>query len=180
MKKITYILSGIVVGAVLTTTTAAMADQVKSLIGKKVAGEYSVNANGTVLSDKAIIVDSKAYVPLRSVSSTLGASLKIDGKTVIITSPKAPDGTPTAPATNKYSGKSKTEIEASIKILKEDILKEATDARDRIVTEIQRLKSANAPEMIPFWETQLKEAEINITKVKADIAEAEAALAAAK
>lgn len=41
--------------------------------------------NGTSLSESAIVVDGKAHVPLRAVTDSLGASLKVEGKTVEIT-----------------------------------------------------------------------------------------------
>ncbi|MFI2857116.1 2,' 3'-cyclic nucleotide 2'-phosphodiesterase [Paenibacillus sp. JSM ZJ436] len=179
MKKSAYVLSGVLIGAVLSTTTVAMADQVKSMIGKKVAGEYTVNVNGKLLTDKAIVVDNKAHVPLRSVNDSLGGSLNIDGRTIIIKT-EIPKDTAIPVSNNKYLGKSKTEIEATLKILKEDVLQEALDARDRVTAEINRLKLAETPEMIPFWEEQLVEHNKSIVGIQADIAEAEAALAAVK
>lgn len=179
MKKSAYILGGVLLGTILTTASVTAADQVKSLIGKKVAGEYTVNVNGKILSDKAIVVNNKAHVPLRSVSDSLGGKIKIDGKTIIITTNSTSNNAPGS-ISNKYFGKPKTEIEASLKILKEDILKEAQDGRERVVTEINRLKASVSQEMVPFWESQLTDYDANIARIKIDIAEAEAALAAAK
>ncbi|MGZ0043392.1 2,' 3'-cyclic nucleotide 2'-phosphodiesterase [Paenibacillus ottowii] len=84
MKKWSYLLSGILIGAVVATTGNAFADQVKSLIGEKVAGEYTVKVNGNSLAENAIVVDGKAHVPLRAVSDSLGAGIKVDGKTIQI------------------------------------------------------------------------------------------------
>lgn len=90
MKKWSYLLGGILIGAVVTTTGSAFADQIKSLVGQTVAGEYTVKVNGSSLAENAIIVDGKAHVPLRAVSDSLGAGLKVDGKTIqIITNSKA-------------------------------------------------------------------------------------------
>lgn len=84
MKKWSYLLSGILIGAVVATAGNAFADQVKSLIGEKVAGEYNVKVNGSSLTENAIVVDGKAHVPLRAVSDSLGAGIKVDGKTIQI------------------------------------------------------------------------------------------------
>ncbi|WP_025721581.1 stalk domain-containing protein [Paenibacillus sp. 1-18] len=85
MKKWSYLLGGVLIGAVITTTGSAFADQIKSLVGQTVAGEYTVKVNGSSLAENAIIVDGKAHVPLRAVSDSLGAGLKVDGKTIQIT-----------------------------------------------------------------------------------------------
>lgn len=64
MKKVAYIAMGFLLGVVFMTAGAAFADQLKSLIGKKVTGEYTVIVNGSKLSDKGAVIDSKANVPL--------------------------------------------------------------------------------------------------------------------
>lgn len=85
MKKWSYLLSGVLIGAVVATAGSAFADQLKSLVGQTVAGEYTVKVNGNSLSESAIVVDGKAHVPLRAVSDSLGVNLKVDGKTIQIT-----------------------------------------------------------------------------------------------
>lgn len=78
-------LSGILIGAVLMASSNAFADQIKSLVGKTVAGEYTVNVDGKTLSEKAIVVDSKAHVPLRAVSDSLGAKINVEGRIIEVT-----------------------------------------------------------------------------------------------
>jgi hypothetical protein len=90
MKKWSYLLvllSGMLIGTIIATAGSAFADQIKSMIGQTVAGEYTVKVNGSSLSENAIVVDGKAHVPLRAVTDSLGASLKVDGKTIQIESP---------------------------------------------------------------------------------------------
>ncbi|MFC7560543.1 stalk domain-containing protein [Paenibacillus farraposensis] len=91
MKKWSYLLSGVLIGAVVATASSAFADQIKSLVGEKVAGEYSVKVNGNSLSENAIVVDGKAHVPLRAVTDSLGANLKLDGKTIQISTDSSTD-----------------------------------------------------------------------------------------
>ncbi|MEK3849934.1 MULTISPECIES: stalk domain-containing protein [Paenibacillus] len=85
MNKKMYTFIGALLGVLLATSGGAAADQVKSLVGKTVAGEYNVRVNGTTLSENAIAVDGTAYVPLRSISESLGANLVVKGKTIEIT-----------------------------------------------------------------------------------------------
>ncbi|OMF39762.1 2,' 3'-cyclic nucleotide 2'-phosphodiesterase [Paenibacillus peoriae] len=84
MKKWSYLLSGVLIGAIVASAGSAFADQIKSLVGEKVAGEYAVKVNGNSLAENAIVVDGKAHVPLRAVTDSLGADLKLDGKTIQI------------------------------------------------------------------------------------------------
>ncbi|MGG4216552.1 stalk domain-containing protein [Paenibacillus sp. FSL L8-0638] len=84
MNKKMYLFIGALLGVLLATSGGAAADQVKSLVGKTVAGEYNVRVNGTKLTENAIAVDDTAYVPLRSISESLGANLAVKGKTIEI------------------------------------------------------------------------------------------------
>ncbi len=85
MKKWSYMTVAFLLGVVVTISGGEVAAQVKSLIGQKVTGEYTVVVNGSTLSDKGAIIDSKANVPARSLSEALGADVKVEGKTIYIT-----------------------------------------------------------------------------------------------
>ncbi|MGV6934118.1 stalk domain-containing protein [Paenibacillus sp. CMM36] len=84
MKKLAHLLSAFIIGAIVATAGSAFADQIKSMVGQTVAGEYTVKVNGSALAENAIVVDGKAHVPLRAVSDSLGAGVKVDGKTIQI------------------------------------------------------------------------------------------------
>ncbi|MFS8211818.1 hypothetical protein [Paenibacillus polymyxa] len=84
MNKKMYMFIGALLGVLLATSGGAAADQVKSLVGKTVAGEYNVRVYGTTLSENAIAVDGTAYVPLHSISESLGANLAVKGRTIEI------------------------------------------------------------------------------------------------
>ncbi|MDH6373517.1 hypothetical protein M2444_005349 [Paenibacillus sp. PastF-3] len=127
MKKWTYMLSGIVIGAVLMASSNVFADQIKSLVGKTVAGEYTVNVNGKVLSDKAIVVDSKSHIPLRAISDSLGATIKVEGKTIEVTTNVEEAGAVTIADTitkssNPYLGQSKESLQESRNIFMNKII----------------------------------------------------------
>jgi hypothetical protein len=94
-------------GAVIATAGSAFADQIKSLVGKTVVGEYTVKVNGDALTESAIVVDGKAHVPLRAVSDSLGADIAVNGKTVEISTEKAVD-MPAQTGNNDDQAKSST------------------------------------------------------------------------
>ncbi|WP_240927431.1 hypothetical protein [Paenibacillus thiaminolyticus] len=72
MKKWTYLVSGIAIGALVATAGSAFADQVKSMIGKKVTAEYTVVVNGKELEDKGAVIEGRTNVPVRGISNALG------------------------------------------------------------------------------------------------------------
>lgn len=49
-------------------TTSVYADNIKSLIGKKVQGEFTVTIEGDVLEKKAIVIDGASFLPVRAIS----------------------------------------------------------------------------------------------------------------
>lgn len=76
-------LSGLLAGALIFGGGSALA-AVKSLVGSKVTGVYTVNkADGTKVADGAVI-NGSAYVPVRAVSEAVGVSLKVEGRTITI------------------------------------------------------------------------------------------------
>ncbi|NJJ41561.1 hypothetical protein [Paenibacillus apii] len=54
-----------------------------SLVGAKVSGVYSIKQDGKKIADAAII-NGSAYVPVRTMSEATGATLTIEGKTIIL------------------------------------------------------------------------------------------------
>lgn len=180
MKKVAYIVGGILIGFVLSTSTGVFADSVKSLVGKKVSGEYTIVVNGEKLTDKGAIIDGKANVPVREYSKALGADVTVSGKTITVTTTSQSEDIDQG-SDNKYTGQSKTSIESSLKVLRENILEPTIKGREEIVSEIKRLTEAGADEVvIDSRKAQLATYDADIAKANADIAQAEAALAALK
>ncbi|AWB45264.1 copper amine oxidase [Paenibacillus sp. CAA11] len=186
MKKWMYLVSGVVIGAVLATSGSALAAQVKSLVGQKVTSELTVVVNGKVLSDKGAVINNKTNVPVRALADAMGADIMVDGKTVKVTTgtPSQDEplaaASPATPSTNKYIGLSKASIEDSLDVLKNQILRINETARDGVLKEIEQAKKAEAPELLSSKQKQLAEIEAKISETKADIAQAEAALAQLK
>lgn len=178
MKKVAYIAGGILIGFVLSTSAGAFADSVKSLVGKKVSGEYTVIVDGQKLADKGAIIDGKANVPVRGISEALGADIKVSGKTITVTT-SAESSTTTVD--NKYAGRTKESLEETLNVLKTRILVPTQEGRDKIAKEIEEYKAAGMkPEEYAARTKALAEYDADIAQANADIAQAEAALAALK
>ncbi|WP_153979246.1 stalk domain-containing protein [Paenibacillus xylanilyticus] len=180
MKKIAYIAGGILIGFVLSTSAGAFADSVKSLVGKKVSGEYTVIVNGQKLPDKGAIIDGKANVPVRGISEALGADIKVSGKTITVTSVDGQSAEEVTVAENKYTGRSKSDLEEVIRVLREHVIPLGESGKDYAEKEIARLNSIGQTDTLDKWESELRSSEESITKAKNDLAQAEAALAALK
>lgn len=183
MKKSAYVIGGVLIGFVLATSTSAFADTVKSLIGKKVTGEYSVIVNGEKLSDKGAIIDGKANVPVRGISEALGADIKVSGKTITVTTNSDEVSSPSTESNNKskYSGRSKSDLEEILSVLRDNVLAPNIAGRAEIAAEVVRLtEEGGDPEVINSRKAQLADYDKRISSTEADIADAEAALAALK
>lgn len=179
--KVAYIAGGIIIGVVFSTSAGAFADTVKSMVGKKVTGEYTIVVDGNKLSDKGAVIDSRANVPARALSEALGATVKVEGRTITINSndTQSVTGDSNTPD-NKYEGLSKTSIQESIKTLKENIIPFNEKMKDSILAEIEQAKTAGAAELVQTKQSQLKEVEEQLSQSKQDLANAESALATAK
>ncbi|MFD3272684.1 stalk domain-containing protein [Paenibacillus dendritiformis] len=149
MKKWTYLVSGVVIGALVATAGSAFADQVKSLVGKKVTGEYTVVINGKTLQDKGAVIDGRTNVPVRGISDALGADFKVEGKKIIVTTTEGEDlvstespNTTKPTSTNKFIGQPKASLENSKYIVENHILKPTLKGREEILKEIEVLKES--------------------------------------
>ncbi|CAM3234973.1 copper amine oxidase [Paenibacillus taichungensis] len=188
MKKFThkfaYIAGGVIIGIVFSTTAGAFADSVKSMVGKKVTGEYLVVVNGKGLSDKGAVIDSKANVPARSLSEALGADVKVSGKTIYITTDEEQGGTSTAAevpsSNNEYSGRSKADLEGVKQVLIEKILEPTKAGREVLLKELADAEKNGSEQVIEAKKKQIATYDADIEKYSADLAKVEAALAATK
>lgn len=80
MKK--YI-AGFLAGAVFVLSASAFADDIQSLVGKKIQGEAVVELKGKPL-DTAIIVDGKSYAPVKSIGEAAGYEVSMKDKKIIM------------------------------------------------------------------------------------------------
>ncbi|GAV13229.1 stalk domain-containing protein [Paenibacillus sp. NAIST15-1] len=190
MKKWMYLVSGVVIGALVTTAGSAFADQIKSLVGEKVTGEYTVVVNGKALQDKGAVINGRTNVPVRGVSQALGADIRVEGKKIIVTSKQAVNasvGGSTKADTNgnKYMADSKESLEVLRDSIKKNRIKPAVEERQSIVEEIETLKKSQeksgeeAPVLV-VMEKQLDEYDAIIARANEDLRLVEEALAAKK
>lgn len=152
MKK--YI-AGFLAGAVFVLSATAFADDIQSLIGKKIQGETVVELNGQAL-DTAIIVDGKSYAPVRTIGEAAGYGVSMQNKKIILEN-KASN---TTAATNPGKGQS---VEEKTVNLQERI----STHKDRIVRLEARIKGLEDEILKPNYEDRGEKD--MITQYKADL-----------
>lgn len=187
MKKWAYLLSGVVIGALVATSGSALAAQVKSLVGQKVTGEYKVIVNGKELQEKGAVINGKTNAPVRALSESIGADLKVSGKTITITTQSEmtlETENKSSSNENQYIGSSKENLEELKYSIENRRLKPAIDGRKEILAEIEILKTSGmnggpAPGLAAK-EKQLKEYDDIIAKDTEELRLVEEALAAIK
>ncbi|BFH13537.1 copper amine oxidase [Paenibacillus melissococcoides] len=147
MKKWTYLLTGVVIGAIVATAGSAYAEQIKSLVGKKVTGEYTVIVDGKTLADKGAVIEGRTNAPVRGLADALGVDMKVEGKKIIITSDDTDSASNTTPTNtnNPYLGRSKADLEKSRDSIQNDILASTEEGRRNILAKIQELEKNGAP-----------------------------------
>ena len=80
MKKF---VAGVAVGALIFGAVPVFADSIKSLVGAKVTGVYTVEQGGKKIADGAVI-NGSAYVPVRAIADATGTKITVEGKNIIL------------------------------------------------------------------------------------------------
>lgn len=88
MKKFVM---GLIIGAVLSFTVSANAEEIKSLIGKQVEGQVAVIVDGQEISVPAAIIGGVSYAPVRAVGEAVGREVGWEEGKVILNSSKEVD-----------------------------------------------------------------------------------------
>lgn len=168
MKK--YV-AGFLAGAVFVLSASAFADDIKSLVGKKIQGEAVVELNGQAL-DTAIIVDGKSYAPVRVIGEAAGYDVSMQNKKIILGEKAA--------ATTPGKGQSVEEQKAKI----EDRIKSNNDARkvyeDKIVYNEKIIEGLTTQAEKEFYLAAIDNYKSNIKTLDEGNAKLEAQLAALK
>lgn len=178
LKKWSYLLSGILIGAIIATSGSAAAAQIKSLVGQKVTGELNVVINGEKLDEKGAVINGKTNAPVRAISDAIGGKLDLKGDTIYITTedsavvPTEPNGTLDDLATLKQERekivKKVSEYEESVKLYEEKY----------IPSDELAIKAANgAPDSVKVYTERLEETKQKYETLKSDLAEAQKKLA---
>jgi hypothetical protein len=71
-------LIGILIGVALTISTSVFAEDIQTLIGVKVQGEFPVKLNGEQLVKPAIVINGTSYLPNRTIADALGMDITFD------------------------------------------------------------------------------------------------------
>lgn len=121
MKKWLYVVSAFMLGVFVTTSIDSVYAQVKSLVGQKVTGEYTVIINGQKLEDKGAVISGRTSAPVRALSESLGADLKVDNsKKVIEITTENDDEVDNTSAEKENLLQQKTKLEHGLAILIKD------------------------------------------------------------
>lgn len=67
-----------VAGAVFATAGSVYADEIKTMIGKQIEGQFPVKVNGVPLEQQAIVVDGTSHLPVRAVADALNMDIVFD------------------------------------------------------------------------------------------------------
>lgn len=149
MKKWAYLVSGVLIGAVVATSGSAVAAQVKSLIGQKVTGELTVVVNGQELADKGAVINGRTNAPVRALVDALGGSLALEGKTIKVTTdsdtalvPSSNNsGSGTSTSDNPYIGQPEKSLLNSKDIFENRILAPSILRKEKVEIWLEGLES---------------------------------------
>ncbi|MFF2016210.1 hypothetical protein [Paenibacillus sp. NPDC058177] len=165
MKKF---ISGIIVGVLLFAGVTAFADS-SSLIGQKVQGLFLIEKGGAKVAD-AVIINGSAYAPVRAVAEATGASLKVEGKKIIM----GDTTTASVSASSSVVSGSIDELKTSRQNIVEAISKKESHIAEFKKSQVDMwdvLISENPNSTtIPQWEGAKKESEKILNQLRAELA----------
>lgn len=75
MKKF---MLGLLVGISVTAAGSAYADEIESVIGKAIQGQFPVKIEGKKLNTQAVVVEGTSYLPVRAIGEALNMDVKFD------------------------------------------------------------------------------------------------------
>jgi valyl-tRNA synthetase len=172
MKK--YV-AGFLVGALFTVSATAFADEIKTMVGKKIQGEMVVELNGQAL-DTAIIVDGKSYAPTRSIGEAAGFEVNMKDKKIILSETTATTS-PEPQAVPGYSGKENnvTQIESLKKRISDqesrvDFLQERFDGMNAMVSSPDYVDRGEKA-VLEVYRSDLEKGEAFLEELKTQLAE---------
>ncbi|WP_019636118.1 stalk domain-containing protein [Paenibacillus fonticola] len=181
MKKWMSITAAFLLGVVVTLSAGDVSAQIKSLIGKKVTGEYEMVVNGKTLSEKGAIIDGRANVPARAFSEALGADVQVSGKTIYVTTDDAQAndgaGNETAGASpagnsgssNKYIGSTKSSLEELKDSIENNILKPTLEGKEELSGHLKRAENNKDAEGIEYYKERIAEYDEILKKANEDL-----------
>lgn len=166
MKK--YIV-GFLVGAFFTVSATAFADDIQTLIGKKVQAQNTVEINGQTLN--TVVVEGKNYAPVRAIGEAAGYDVVNDGKNVVL---KEGEKLDTAAVKEKYrlekiEGLKKALVNANKKVQEtKDFIAAKKIESASVTTDKEKADYAN---IISRYEEQLSQYDQSVKDIEANLAQ---------
>lgn len=164
MKKWLSISAAFLLGVVVTLSAGDVSAQVKSLIGKKVTGEYTIVVDSKILEDKGAVIDGRTNAPVRALSDSLGADIQVNGKTIYVTTDgvQADNGVGTettgiAPVNNKYIGSSKSSLEELKSSIENNRIKPTLEGKEELAGHLERAEANEDKEGISYYKKRIAE-----------------------
>jgi outer membrane translocation and assembly module TamA len=153
MKKISILMLGIVIGIGLAITSSVYADDIQSLIGKTIQGEFPVKIDGKTLGKKAVVIDGSSYLPVRIIGDATGYDVTFDAELGVKLTKKAGVNVVSAPGTIETKEEiqaryDKTEAEAKIEREKQENIGKASTISGQI---------SNKENTLKYWGKKLKD-----------------------
>ncbi|TXK74445.1 hypothetical protein [Paenibacillus sp. N3.4] len=94
MRK--YII-GFLVGAIVTAAGTAYADEIASIVGKKIEGQFPVKIAGKSLTTQAVVLEGTSYLPVRAIGEALNMDVMFNADLGIELKEKAAASLPAQP-----------------------------------------------------------------------------------
>jgi|GEM_PF-5405962 len=147
MKKF---IAGVVVGACLFGAVPVFADSIKSLIGAKVEGVYSIEHNGQKIAE-GLIINGSAYVPVRTMANVTNTPLSVEGRKIIMESDE------------KHNKRAKLETE--LMVLRNSLKIAETELLPPLYSAIEESKTNGMHQVTGYLEGVQKNIDIEEAKV---------------
>lgn len=156
MKKRTYLIIGIVIGAVISSSSSAIADSVNNLIGKKVDGLAVVVLDGKELGAPVALIEGTSYAPIRAIGEAVGREVEWRGGKVMLNTKPIAEEQMDYTQPEKYPRMS---VEFRISVLQVDIVAYKSKIEQGVdVAESKRLVEQYEAELA-IWKARLVEIE---------------------
>lgn len=75
MKKF---MMGLIVGVAITAAGSAYAEEIQSLVGKTIQGQFPVKVAGVQLTEQAAVLDGTSYLPVRAIGEALNMDVSFN------------------------------------------------------------------------------------------------------
>ncbi|CAH1193503.1 hypothetical protein PAECIP111893_00479 [Paenibacillus plantiphilus] len=82
MKRVVYVIIGIMIGVLISFGIGASGGRLDSLIGKGIQGEREMYLNGEKIGT-AVIIDGQTFMPVRAMDGYFGVNFTLDSRKIV-------------------------------------------------------------------------------------------------